>query len=100
MEEEVIIFKTRNEELLPQGINLSDSFILDWEFKNEKFKILLELSIWPESPYYQKPNENEFTFYRKGVLIFSEVNYISGYTSLNSIPSNIDPVNSKDWGHI
>lgn len=34
------------------GIDLNDSFVLDWSYENNSLYFELEASIWPESKYY------------------------------------------------
>ena len=80
-----------------QGIDLTDSFILNWYRKDSEFVIDLELSVWPESPYYENPKDDEVTCYKKGILKFYGVNEITGLIDLNLIPPSLDPDGSKDW---
>ena len=86
-----------NDQIIPKGIDLSDSFILNWRRNDSEFEIELELSIWPESPYYIKPLKDEFTCYKNGVLRFYGIKELSGFVELESIKPNIDLDGSKDW---
>ena len=83
-----------------QGIDLSSSFILNWNKNDSEFEIELELSIWPESPYYRKPLKGEYTCYKRGKLRFLEIKEIHGFVELDLIKPNIDPDGSKDWESI
>ena len=83
--------------IIPLGIDLTDSFILNWKKNNSEFEIELELSIWPENPYFSKPLKNEFTCYKKGKLTFLDIKEIKGLIKLESVKPNIDPDGSKDW---
>ncbi len=86
-----------NNQIILQGIDLSDSFILNWTKKDSEFEIELELSIWPESPYYSKPLKGEFTSYKIGKLRFLEIKEIHEFVELDTIKSNSNPDGSKDW---
>ena len=48
-----------------KGIDLNDSFVLDWSYENNRLCFELEVSIWPEYKYYVEPKLNEYTCYRK-----------------------------------
>lgn len=97
MKKSIQIQTDSNSQIIPQGIDLSDSFILNWKKNDSEFEIELELSIWPESPHYTKPLINEYTCYKKGKLRFLEIKEIKGFVELESVKPNIDPDGSKDW---
>ena len=86
-----------NNHIIPQGIDLSDSFILNWTRNESEFEIELDLSIWPESPYYSKPIKGEFTCYKRGILRFYGTTELNGFIELESVEPNIDANGSKDW---
>ncbi|MDA9774290.1 hypothetical protein N9B82_04970 [Saprospiraceae bacterium] len=87
-------------QILPLGIDLSDSFILNWNRKGSEFEIELDLSIWPKSPHYIKPAKNEFTCYKKGILRFYGIKELNSFVKLDSISPSIDLDGSFDWGCI
>ena len=97
MKQLILIQTDSNDLITPQGIDLSDSFILDWKKGDSEFEIEIELSIWPESPYYSKPLPNEHTCYKKGKINFYGLKEILGFVALESVSPNIDPDGSKDW---
>lgn len=86
--------------IFPIGIDLEDSCILGWSLNKEELQIEMELSIWPESPYYDEPLERNYTCYKLGQLIFQDVKTIKGFFELENIEPTIDPDGSKDWGNI
>lgn len=100
MKHKILIQVDLNNKVVPQGIDLSDSFISHWKLKNSEFKIELELSVWPESPYYIKPIKEEFTCYKKGNLRFYGIKEIKGVVDLEYVKPNLDPDGSKDWDNI
>ncbi|OAQ40792.1 hypothetical protein A5893_07600 [Pedobacter psychrophilus] len=85
-----------------KGIDLEDSWLLGIEyFENKSLLIIdLEFSIWPESKYYSKPKENEWTCYKKGQIKFKEVEQLNGIISLKDFKPSIDSESEKDWGNI
>ena len=40
-----------------KGIDLNDSFVLNWAHEDSQLCFELEASIWPESDYYFKPKK-------------------------------------------
>ncbi len=83
-----------------EGIDLNDSFVLNWKCEGDRLSFDLDASIWPESEHYTKPNEGEYTCYRKATLEFIGANKISGLISIESAPSTIEADGSKDYGNI
>ena len=83
-----------------KGIDLYDSFILHWEYKNNTFTINLEASIWPQSQHYEKPKENEYTCYKKAILKFSYIKEITGLKAMQEVKPTIDANNEIDYGEI
>jgi len=83
-----------------KGIDLNDSFVLDWSLENTHLSFELEISIWPESKYYTAPKKNEYTCYRKAILEFVGVNSISGLKAKEAVNSTTDPDGSIDYGNI
>lgn len=82
------------------GIDLTDSFIIDWNYNGDDFQIALEFSIWPESQYYQTPKSGDYTCYRMGVIKFLQIRNFKGYILPENIQPNIDPDRSKDYGNV
>ena len=83
-----------------KGIDLNDSFVLSWEGDDTKLSFELEVSIWPESEYYSKPKNGEYTCYRKAALTFTKVKSINGLKRIELVPSTTDPNGSTDYGNI
>jgi hypothetical protein len=83
-----------------KGIDLNDSFVLNWTSKNNFIVFDLEASIWPESSYYLKPKENEFTCYRKATLTFTDVTKFKGLLNKESVKPSTDLDGTKDYGEI
>ena len=83
-----------------KGIDLFDSFVLNWSYKPTALELGLEVSIWPESQYYNKPKPDEFTCYRKAILRFENIGSISGLLEMENVKPSIDPDGSKDYGNI
>jgi hypothetical protein len=44
-----------------KGIDLNDSFVLNWNHEDDHLSFELEASIWPESDYYTTPKQGEYT---------------------------------------
>ena len=83
-----------------KGIDLNDSFVLNWTHIDDQLTFELEASVWPESLYYSTPKANEYTCYRKAVLKFANTQKISGLNSMDSVQSTTDLDGSKDYGNI
>lgn len=82
------------------GIDLQDSFVLDWSWVDSKLVFDLELSIWPESKHYVTPKADEYTCYRKAQLIFTTVTRVFGLKSKSSVHYTTDIDGSRDYGNI
>jgi hypothetical protein len=100
MKKRIEIVEDKEQFLWPRGVDLTDSFILGWNLCEGYFEIDLELSLWPENPYYEKPKNDEFTCYKKGKLTFTGLKTVQGLTGLISIKPAIDPDGSTDLGSI
>jgi len=83
-----------------RGIDLTDSFVLSWSHDGNELTFELEASIWPDSEYYSKPHNGEYTCYRKAALKFTGVQSINGLKSINLVSSTTDPDGSTDYGNI
>lgn len=83
-----------------KGIDLNNSFVLNWSHTSDHLFFELEVSIWPESEYYTAPNKNEYTCYRKAILEFLGVKTISGLKAKEAVKSTTDPDGSIDYGNI
>ena len=83
-----------------KGIDLNDSFVLNWAQEAGLLRFELDASIWPGSEYYSKPVDEEYTCYRKATLMFKGVQSIVGLKSIESVPSTTDPGGSADFGNI
>jgi len=100
MGNQILIKKEYDGLLIPEGIDLSDSWILKWERTNSTFIIHLEFSIWPKSPHYSTPKHNEFTCYKKGVLKFFGVKELIGFVELDTIKPSTGADVEIDYGNI
>ncbi|MCG8574437.1 MAG: hypothetical protein MI810_06080 [Flavobacteriales bacterium] len=89
-----------NGQIIAQGIDLTDSFVIGWKKSETDLEIVLELSVWPESPYYSKPKKGEFTDYKKGKLRFYGLKGLDGFSKLKTAKPNVDADGSKDWDNI
>ena len=83
-----------------KGIDLNDSFVLSWAHENNQLTFALEASIWPESEFYSKHKEGEFTCYRKATLRLANVKSINGLKNIDSVTPTKDPDGSIDYGNI
>lgn len=83
-----------------KGIDLNDSFVLNWRNEKDLLSFELEASIWPDSEYYSKPKQNEYTCYRRATLEFIGVSKVSGLKPKKSVPSSTDPDGTVDYGNI
>lgn len=81
------------------GIDLQDTFILDWQLTGSVLEFNLEASIWPSSQFYSAPKPNEHTCYKFAKLQFVEFENIEGLLSLETAKYTVDPDGSKDYGH-
>ncbi|GAB6264492.1 hypothetical protein [Photobacterium sp. R1] len=82
------------------GIDLNDSFVLDWSCENNCLSFELEASVWPESKYYVEPKLNEYTCYRKAVLQFANTVSVSGLKPKSTVMSSTVLDGSSDYGNI
>ena len=83
-----------------KGIDLNDSFVLGWAHEYGQLSFELEASIWPDSKYYSKPQNGEYTCYRKAALKFMNVQSLNDLKSIESVSSKTDPDGSTDYGNI
>ena len=83
-----------------KGIDLNDSFVLNWSQEGSRLTIDIEASIWPESKYYSEPKKNEYTCYKKAVLSFIGVESIQGLKPIDAAHSTTDLDGTMDYGNI
>jgi len=83
-----------------RGVDLNDSFILNWFHAQGSFFIELEASLWPESKYYSAPVNDEYTCYKKASISFQNIQSIEGLTPVNAVTPTIDIDGSADYGNI
>ncbi len=83
-----------------KGIDLTDSFVLYWELERNCLSFDLEASVWPESRYYSKPKDDEFTCYKKARIDFLNVDSIQGLKDMNQVTPSTDVSGEKDYGNI
>lgn len=82
------------------GVDLTDSFVLDWRYKGDSLVFDLEASLWPENIAYETPKPNEYTCYKKARLVFAGVRKISGLKQKEDIVPTKDQDGSVDYGCI
>ncbi len=83
-----------------KGIDLNDSFVINWTHEEGQIAFDLEASIWPESEYYQEPIKSEYTCYRKARLKFTKITNYSGLLNTDTAKFSKDPDGSIDYGVI
>jgi len=83
-----------------KGIDLNDSFVMNWSHEGGQVIFELEASIWPESEYYQEPKNSEYTCYRKAILKFTEFDSCTGLLKASTVKTTRDPDGSIDYGVI
>ena len=83
-----------------KGIDLNDSFVLNWSHEGNQLIFYLEASIWPGSKYYTGVKKGEYTCYRQATLAFVGINDISGLLPIETAASTTDPDGSVDYGTI
>ena len=83
-----------------EGIDLNDSFVLDWYIEETRLRFCLELSVWPTSQFYFPPRPDEYTCYRLGTLTFLDYESFCGLKAQSDTPSSKDPDNGIDYGSI
>jgi len=83
-----------------EGIDLNDSFILNWQWSENEFSLLIEASIWPNSQYYEPQKEKEYTCYKQAQLIFTNCKTITGIRAMQQANSSTDSDGSIDYGNI
>jgi len=82
------------------GIDLNDSFVLDWELRESDLEFKLEASIWPDSKHYTKPESEDWTCYRPAKLRFRSVEKVEGLLTLHEAKFSTDKSGKKDYGNI
>ena len=83
-----------------KGIDLNDSFVLNWELKKNCLTFEIEASVWPESEFYSEPKGNEHTCYRASILLIKNIEAVEGLKSMESVRATIDLDGTKDYGNI
>lgn len=83
-----------------KGIDLNDSFVLDWNQKVDQLTFEIEASIWPDSKYYRTPKSDAYTCYRRASLIFASIKSCTGLLATEDVQATNDPDGSKDYGNI
>ena len=83
-----------------EGIDLNDSFVLEWQSSEDELVLSIEASIWPSSQHYEEPKENEYTCYKKAQLFFSKCKSIAGIKAMAQAESITDLDGSIDYGNI
>lgn len=82
------------------GIDLNDSFVLNWELREADLEFALEASIWPDSKHYTKPKSEDWTCYKPAKLRFCSVGKVAGLLPLEQAKFSTDKNGKKDYGNI
>lgn len=83
-----------------KGIDLNDSFVLDWLLTETELSFELEASIWPDSEFYQTPKPNQHTCYKSAELKFSNFTKVTGLKLKSQTHASKEPDGSIDYGNI
>ena len=83
-----------------KGIDLNDSFVLNWELKKSCLRFEIEASVWPVSEFYSEPKENEYTCYRASILLIKNIETVEGLKSMGSVRATTGLDGTKDYGNI
>ena len=83
-----------------EGIDFQDSFVLDWSLDSDQLVFKIEASIWPKSKHYTKPQNSEYTCYKKASLQFLNFKSIIGLKDKENIQQSTDASGSVDYGNI
>ena len=84
-----------------KGVDLNDSFVLEWVEFDRKLEFILDASLWPESPHYRASKPNEYTCYRRASLKFSGYTNCVGLKAMSAVTPS-PPVDGEepDYGNI
>jgi hypothetical protein len=83
-----------------RGVDLNDSFVLNWFLTQDLFVIEIEASLWPKSKFYSAPVNDEYTCYKKASILFQKIKSIEGLIPINTVTPTIDADGSNDYGNI
>ena len=83
-----------------EGIDLQDSFVLDWSENNSELIFQIEASVWPTSKHYVEPKESEYTCYKKASIKFFDFETISGLKSKSEVIQSSDAAGELDYGNV
>lgn len=72
------------------GVLTTDSFILGWHREGDRLIFVLEASLWPGHPDYERPRPDEWTCYKPARLVFEGVHSIEGLPEMVSAPRSKD----------
>ncbi len=83
------------------GIMWEDTWLLGWHRAPTRLILLVDVSLWPGHPAYQKPQPGEWTCYKRGRLVFEAVSSVEGLPSNESgTPPYADANGERDFGSI
>ena len=83
-----------------EGIELQDSFVLDWSANDSELIFQIEASIWPSSIHYVEPKQSEYTCYKRGSIRFLTFDSISGLKDKLEVKQYSDATGELDYGNI
>ena len=83
-----------------EGIDLQDSFVLDWSENNSELVFQIEASVWPSSKHYVEPKESEYTCYKRASIRFFDFDSISGLRPKSEVVQSSDAKGEFDFGNI
>jgi hypothetical protein len=82
------------------GIDLPGSFVLGWKVTETKVVFRMDFAAWPASRFYRKPKQDEWTCFRRGVLVFDRVTFVEGLRMQEDMRFSTDATGEKDYGNI
>lgn len=82
-----------------EGLDLSESFILAWEQLETDLYFDIEFVVCEDHPLYSKPKPNESACFKKGKLIFRNVQKITGLPPKEKVKAALDANGEKDYGN-
>jgi hypothetical protein len=83
-----------------KGIDLPESFVLGWNTANARLVFQIEFALWPESSFYRQPREDEWTCFRRGVLVFERITIIEGLKKQEDVRYGTDASGERDYGNV
>lgn len=83
-----------------EGIDLSESFVLSWTATDARLVFQMEFALWPESSFYRKPRDGEWTCFRRGALVFDRITLVEGLIKQEDVRGATDASGERDYGNV